>query len=706
MAVPNRLCPSCNATLPTEAAFCLMCGTSVGASSAPIPTDPLRTALEEAVGTQYEIMRLLGRGGMGAVYLAKEPALDRLVAIKVLPPASRDDATRERFRREARTAARLTHPNIVPLYTFGEANDVMYFVMAFVQGESLGERMRRKGKIPPDDVRQILAEVAEALDYAHTQGVVHRDIKPDNVLIADDSGRALLTDFGVAKATSSGSTLTEPGSVVGTVHYMSPEQASGDRQIDGRSDIYSLGVIGYTMLAGRLPFEGESAQEILVQHVTKSPIPLETLASDVPDDLVGVVRRAMAKEPEDRWPDGRSVRDELALKVIETDEIPEVLFSFDGVGVWLCGPVVYMLVLIVAISELFQIPGGGLGWEVLALTGFGPLFLCATALTMRWDKRFRHISQGEFWRVCFRQPTWWIAWYPKALRRRSMMWERLPKPVRAIRTALAATFATGLIVFPAAALPVLALGSSTPLLGWLSVLIFVSSMGLAVVGSGLGAAMVWWGKKHGLEDTDIMGLLGFASPRTVWKKPAVLKLLKPEVQEEKHVGRPSSPDEFVTEISRLVKELTGPPRQLGEQSVVAARQLVSSIKSIAREIQGLSQGADPAEISRLEDRLSAFDEGRRGEADEQRQIRELTQSQLDLMRRLASRLDATKERCARMLDLLKTLWLQVASLRAETTPTTPDSDEITGKIRALCEEIERHVTATEETLSLTPPGRS
>ena len=345
--------------------FWLGCGTKIGTVVAAPPADALRDALEQAVGSQYEITRLLGRGGMGAVYLAKEPALDRLVAIKVLPPESSEKDTRERFRREARTAAKLTHPHIVPLHTFGEADGTMYFVMGFVQGESLGDLMRRKGTIPVDDARRVLAEIADALDYAHRQGVVHRDIKPDNILIDDDSGKALLTDFGIAKATASGSTLTEAGSVVGTVHYMSPEQASGEKHIDGRSDLYSLGVIGYAMLAGRLPFDGESAQEILVQHVTRDPIPLETLADRPPDDLVRVVRRAMAKAPEDRWPDGHSLREELATHTADSDQMPEVLFQFDGTGVWLMGPGAYALVLLVAMLGLFPFPAGGLCWGVV-----------------------------------------------------------------------------------------------------------------------------------------------------------------------------------------------------------------------------------------------------------------------------------------------------------------------------------------------------
>ena len=246
-------CNACQAPLPEDSAFCPKCAAPV-AEGAVAPADPLLAKLEKALGAQFEIMRLLGRGGMGAVYLARENSLDRLVAIKVLLPEAANAESNERFRREARTAAKLTHPNIVPLHTFGETEGMMYFVMGFVQGESLKDRIDRKGKIEPDDARRILGEVAGALHYAHQQGVVHRDIKPDNILIEDETGKPLLTDFGIAQSVASGETLTQMGTTLGTPHYMSPEQASGERDIDGRSDLYSLGIVGYQMLSGKLPF--------------------------------------------------------------------------------------------------------------------------------------------------------------------------------------------------------------------------------------------------------------------------------------------------------------------------------------------------------------------------------------------------------------------------------------------------------------------
>jgi len=216
--------PECKVALPADARFCLSCGARLERRAPDSPADPLRDALEKTIGFQYRIERLLGRGGMGAVYLAHELALDRDVAIKVLPPeraGSRD--VRERFRREARTAARLSHPNIVPLYTFGEVAGLVYFVMGYVAGESLAARLRARGPADADQARILLAAICDALDYAHRQGIVHRDIKPDNILIDAASGTPLLTDFGIARAQTGETQLTSVGQLMGTPQARPPQ---------------------------------------------------------------------------------------------------------------------------------------------------------------------------------------------------------------------------------------------------------------------------------------------------------------------------------------------------------------------------------------------------------------------------------------------------------------------------------------------------
>src|SRR5688572_12474160 len=206
----GRECTSCHTLLDDEARFCAHCGAPAPAAAS-ASEDPLRHALEAKLGGQYRILRLIGRGGMGAVYLARDLTLEREVAIKVVTPASDTRGLYDRFRREAKTAAKLSHPNIVPLHAFGEGEGMPYFGMGYVRGESLADRIRRDGKLPEDEVRRILAEVADALDHAHRLGVVHRDVKPDNVLVEDASGRAMLTDFGIAKTMNRTEGLTQQG---------------------------------------------------------------------------------------------------------------------------------------------------------------------------------------------------------------------------------------------------------------------------------------------------------------------------------------------------------------------------------------------------------------------------------------------------------------------------------------------------------------
>src|SRR3954470_10321736 len=212
-------------------------------------------ALQAALAGEYSLQRELGRGGMGIVYLARDVQLDRDVAIKVLPShLARTAESRQRFLCEARTAAGLSHRNIVPIHRVGEAGGFVFCVMSYVEGETLGERLRAKGPLQPADATRLVREVAWALAYAHGRGIVHRDVKPDNIMLEAGTGRAMVTDFGIASGGGDPVPAHDPGKIVGTAHYMSPEQAANE-PVDGRSDIYSLGVVGYLAVSGRLPFE-------------------------------------------------------------------------------------------------------------------------------------------------------------------------------------------------------------------------------------------------------------------------------------------------------------------------------------------------------------------------------------------------------------------------------------------------------------------
>ncbi len=278
----------------------------------------LRDRVTAAVGDLYLIEQEVGRGGMAVVYAAEDVRLQRSVALKVLPPelAFRGDV-RERFVREAQTAARLNHPHIVPIYAVHEEGGLVCFAMALVKGESLAARIVRDPRPGFEYIAQMLEQVADALAYAHACGVVHRDVKPDNVLIDQDSGRAMVTDFGIARAAESGARLTQTGIAVGTPAFMSPEQATGDREIDGRSDIYSLGVVGYLMLAGRLPFEATTTPAMLMKHVSETPMPIRAVRPDAPHALVEILERCLAKRPQDRWDNAMQLRD--ALRKVQRD---------------------------------------------------------------------------------------------------------------------------------------------------------------------------------------------------------------------------------------------------------------------------------------------------------------------------------------------------------------------------------------------------
>ena len=272
-------------------------------------SDSLTERVVAALGHQYQVESEIGRGGMSVVYRARDIRLNRTVAIKVLPPElAYDPAIRTRFTREAQTSAQLSHAHIVPIYDVGERKGIAYFVMALVSGGNLAALLAREPRQPIDEVRRLLCEIADALAYAHVRGVIHRDVKPDNVLIDADSGRAIVTDFGIARAIEAGTRLTITGNALGTPQYMSPEQAVGEREVDGRSDIYSLGVVAYQMLTGRLPFTGGNTMALLLKHVNERPLPIVELRPDAPKPLRDAIERALMKAPEDRWPTAASMR--------------------------------------------------------------------------------------------------------------------------------------------------------------------------------------------------------------------------------------------------------------------------------------------------------------------------------------------------------------------------------------------------------------
>ena len=307
----TRRCPACAAAIPAGVLTCPACGADAPTEIAADGTVPFglpaeglvahRAALQDAIGESFEVRRLLGRGGFGEVWEAYDLRLGRAVAVKVLrEELSASVSFRERFRRETRAVAKLRHPGIVPVYHVGEEGGLVYFIMPLVEGVTLKAALEQEGRLSAAEAVRILTEASDALREAHRRGIVHRDLKPENVMLEGAERRVLLMDFGIAQSDEGDQELTGAGLVLGSREYMSPEQAMGARQLDGRSDIYSLGVVGYRMLAGKLPFAAETAREFLAHHAITPPEPLDSVAT-VPRGLSEAVMRCLEKRPGDRW---------------------------------------------------------------------------------------------------------------------------------------------------------------------------------------------------------------------------------------------------------------------------------------------------------------------------------------------------------------------------------------------------------------------
>jgi len=556
--------------------------------------------------------------------------------------------------------------------------------------------MRREGKLPEEDVRRILAEVADALHYAHKQGVVHRDIKPDNILMDDESGLPMLTDFGVAKARASGATLTEVGAVVGTPYYMSPEQASGARDIDGRSDLYSLGVMGYAMLSGRLPFEGESFQDIIVQHVTKEPAPLAVLVPDVPPDLAAAVMRCLAKEPARRWESAESLREAIRAGEGTTEDDESAPGYYVHTILFVCvamefGAGVLALALLL-IPALRLVPG--MPWWLMPATMGGVIPPSALAAVLVERRR------GTPWQTLRREallpPRWWPFWWPQAWRRSRDLWLRLPTAMRRVRAltgwgalALAvAMFVEGFLSGLEKHFPV-ALETLAGVLGLTGLFAMLGSMWF----------VQRWGNARGLRRATT-GHLQWASTMNAqfWGRPELAALLLPPPGRSNAASGPTeprSPDEYAAAIRDLVGQLPSGTQATVSEAADAARQLLGTVAALDAELAKLAQDADPQELEAVEVKLRALGPEAPDEGEMRREKRALLLHQRELHVRLDQRLAEVSERRARLLDLMRTMWLQVANLRAEAAHDTLAVTEISGRIKLLCTEIDAHVKAAE-----------
>ncbi|MFL5577956.1 MAG: serine/threonine-protein kinase [Gemmatimonadaceae bacterium] len=304
-------CPDCGTWNRAQALHCARCRLVLPelAASPAEPPDAEISALRRAAGGRYTVVKRLGSGGMANVYLARHTALDRPVVLKVLHAhLAREAEMVERFRREAGAACQLVHPFICSIIDYGRLGESVYLVMPYLAGGSLADVLARDRTVPPARSAGICAQVASALDYAHRRGIVHRDVKPDNVLF-DEDGHALITDFGIATARFHGR-LTGTGRAMGTPHYMSPEQAMG-KLVDGRSDVYAVGVMLYEMLLGFPPFDGADSYSVGYKHVHEAPVAPDVVDSRTPAPLAAIVMRCLAKSPADRYQRANDLADAL-----------------------------------------------------------------------------------------------------------------------------------------------------------------------------------------------------------------------------------------------------------------------------------------------------------------------------------------------------------------------------------------------------------
>ena len=671
--------------------------------------------LGNELGRQYDIIRLLGQGGMGTVWLARERSLDRLVAIKVLAGESVvTSIMRDRFRREAKIAARLLHPNIVPLFAFGETSDALWFAMGYVEGESLAARLDREGRLPRSAAIRILSEISDALSFAHQEGVVHRDVKPENILLDARSGRALLADFGIARlAGAAGTIVTQAGMAVGTPSYMSPEQAFGASDVDGRADIYSLGIVGYRMLLGRLPFSG-GAQQLMTQHATAKPADLALAVPASERKLAEVIMCAIEKDPKARWGRAEDLRDELQTLAREGSDLPEGLQRVEMLGT-------KFLVADAAITVIFYLSTlwdpqwmaefGENRWEGWALFAGNLAFL--PALGLAWAiPSIRKFGWREALRAMLLPPKSWVHWWPRALRRADDIWDRLPGTLRRLRNVIDGV-AAYLVLDISLFLLVATTGGGAYGDWFFSVM--KTPTGLALHGALRGLLPVLWVGYEFLRAKKLLGMSAreltqllktpHLSDDPGWNKPKFARLLGAEA-DTRAVRAPQSPEDLVRAIRPLTSRLVRSGVLPDDESARAAESVLAAINALEGEISRLHQDLDPVEIEKLDRRLSTL-----ASSGEDAELRSLLEGQQAVLRRLEQRRQEKEARRDRLRDQLVSLYMQLLELDGRLTRGAAADPELTSRVRVLTSalghlgegmsEVER-LLMPERTLEVTP----
>jgi predicted Ser/Thr protein kinase len=623
----------------------------------------VRVELASALGARYEILDLHGQGGMGMVFCARERALERLVAIKVLAPGvGLSSDARDRFQSEARHAAALSHPSIVPVFELGETREFPYIVMEFVRGESLGRRLRHEGRLSPDLTRRILLDLADALDHAHRRGIIHRDLKPENVLIAAESGRARLADFGIAKALNDGRHLTQSGVAIGTPEYMSPEQAAGERDIDHRSDLYSLGALGYTMLAGRPPHQGDGVANVMAKHLLEEPVPLRELAPGAPPDLVAAITRCLEKRPDQRWPDARALHVALAREAGEDEPVGEELRAITGFGAFMA------LVLLAAGAWTAR------GWVsnddfVMVIAPLVGVMVAAGFLNYARGIAANGYALRDVLRVSMWPPKWWGLWWPRGLRRPSDVWDCLPTSGRLTRVFL--TFMFAIIVVYLVMRSSFSSSTREPLD---RLVLLLLGLGVALVAIGL---LRWTRIGFALKDASRL-LFGPTVGATFWNQTHVSAVLvtSPDPAVACALPPPETVRAMLHAIEASAARLSGRARETGSTAADAARVLVETIEQVDAEIETLARNADPEELANVERRLAQLQDGQRDARDHLDKYATWMRGQADLLE--MKRLDREDAHAT-----LRAVWTLLERLREQSGRGTPQEAELLGHLRAL-----------------------
>ena len=642
---------------------------TVGRPAGKRSDDTLRERLQAGLGDQFDVLGTLGSGGMGSVYLAHERALGRTVAIKVLRPELATTAgSRERFRREARIAAQLSNPGIVPLYSFGEVDGLWYFVMEYVRGLSLAQRLENEATLPADEVRRIVLAIAEALEHAHQRGVIHRDIKPANILLDDQSGQPRIADFGISKVEGSSDNLTATGTYIGTPLFMSPEQTDGATEVDGRSDVYSLGAVAYTMLTGRAPFEGVDAIHMLARRRIEDVTPILEIAPRLPLDLAHIVMRCLARDREIRWRDATALRNALRnSSSVLANELPELVADLPGYAAYAA---TWLVLWIAFAFGSARSPASRLLLILVAL-----LVPVGPALHV-WRIRAHGMKASQLLRMVSRPPRWWGTWWPARLRGAHDLWPRLPRIGRVIRVMVAAFFVLMVVV-------ALSLDGATDTMR------AVRNVSMALLGIGTPISIAFalrWGLRQRLGFDDTMQFLFFSTtPSSFWREPHIAQLLTPAAQ----IVRPPDPHvaaDHARAVEELIRRFPSSIAPVGRIVQRAVQHQIAVISGLDREIALFTRDASPAEGHRLAAQLTMLTESDATSPDH-RELGDTVRRHLELIRKIQGQQTLATARRSALFAQLRAVWSQLSALVEADQQGEQALQNGADRVRVLCGRI-------------------